>query len=693
MPWQYKGATLSQPGVISAIDNSGISNVVNTNNREVVFVGSAGGGQPKTVLQFSDVDSANNVLQSGNGLVAVLRSLRPAKDQSITPGTIRFVRVDPAVQSTYNLVNGSVTCLQLTTVGYGDYTKQANTQVQAGSVQGLKATMTINTQSFTQDNIYAGAITVQYLGASASGLVTVSNGNAQIQGLSGALGSETVQWTATFANYPTVQALVNYINSQANWSATIVSAPPTGATANYFDDAASQACKTTAYTVTANLNALLNWYTGTGLVTGVRPSAIANPASAPTLATATTGGSLAAATYYVKYTWVNINGETVGSGETSVTTTGTTSTVTVTLPAFPVGVTSANVYISTSTGTETKQGSTTTTTYTQTAALAAGSALPTNNTTGAGLTPTAMSAAAYFTGGSSGVPTNSDWTSALQALQNEALARIIVPLTDSSTIHAMVDAHCQAMSASNVNKNRVQICGGVTGESVTQAINRVAALNSRRTALVYPGIQDIDPVTFNLTTYHPWMAAAQAGALLSALPITYALTRQELKCSGLEGSLQNTLQNVDYDNLTNGGVMAIRYKQSQITGTAYYFVRSLTTWQGDTKLINQELSMVCNEDYIDLRVAQAISDYLVGNPGSPVGVGQVISAIDGTLRTCFNEGSIVGDTIKQAYSNITVNLSSGVVTGGYLATIPAPMNFFGITASFQIYSKSAQIGA
>lgn len=109
---------------------------------------------------------------------------------------------------------------------------------------------------------------------------------------------------------------------------------------------------------------------------------INSPTTAPTLTTATTGGSLAAATYYVVYTWVDVNGETKASPEANITTTGSASTVTVTLPSFPNGVTSANVYISTTSGAETKQGNTTSTSYTQSAALASGSALPSSNTTG-----------------------------------------------------------------------------------------------------------------------------------------------------------------------------------------------------------------------------------------------------------------------------------------------------------------------
>jgi hypothetical protein len=579
MAWTYKGTTISQPGVVAVIDNSGNSNVVNNNNRKLIIVGNSDGGQPKTILTFTNIDSAINALQSGNGLTAVLRAFKPSTDPTLTPGSVSFVRVDPATQSTYNILNGAITLLALTSLGYGLYTSQMNTQVQAGSVRGLKATLTQGPQSFTLDNIYAGAINVQYLGASVSGVVTVSNAGGTITGLAGVLGSEVQAWQATFAGFPTIQALVNYINSQASWSATIASAPSAGPTANYFDDCTAQACKATAFTVTAILDALRVWYNNTGLVTAIRPASI-------------------------------------------------------------------------------------------------------------GLSPTAMTVPAYFTGGTTGTTVNSDWSSALQALQNDPDVRIVTALTDTAAIHAMVDAHCMAMSVANVLKNRVQIAGGVLGETPIQAIARATALNSRRTSIVYPGIQDIDPITFVMTTYAPYMVASQLGSLLSSVGITQALTNVSLQAKGLEGTLQSSLLTSDYDTMTNSGVMAIKFRSSKLVGNSYVPVRSVTTWTQDTKLVNQELSMVCNEDYVDLGVANAINDYLVGKAGSPVGAGNIMSTIDGALRKFYAEGSIVGDTIQQAFSGLTVSLSQGSVTGGYLATIPAPMNFFGITASFQIYSKS-----
>jgi hypothetical protein len=56
---------------------------------------------------------------------------------------------------------------------------------------------------------------------------------------------------------------------------------------------------------------------------------------APVLATAATGGTVAAGTYWVKVTAKNAQGETTGSAAAKIVTTGATSTITVTIFTVP----------------------------------------------------------------------------------------------------------------------------------------------------------------------------------------------------------------------------------------------------------------------------------------------------------------------------------------------------------------------
>ncbi len=85
---------------------------------------------------------------------------------------------------------------------------------------------------------------------------------------------------------------------------------------------------------------------GRGLTTNGYTGAVSTPAT-PTTATATTGGSIAAATYFVTVTAVAGGGESVPATAASQVTTGATSTITVTFPALPSGATGWNIWVGT----------------------------------------------------------------------------------------------------------------------------------------------------------------------------------------------------------------------------------------------------------------------------------------------------------------------------------------------------------
>lgn len=110
------------------------------------------------------------------------------------------------------------------------------------------------------------------------------------------------------------------------------------------------------------------------------------PPTAPGLATAASGGTVLAGVYQVLITYVNANGETVGSSSASITTTGSVSTITVTSPAAQSNATTYNTYITPVNGSVFwKQGSATNigTNFVLTAPPSTGTSNPpTSNTTG-----------------------------------------------------------------------------------------------------------------------------------------------------------------------------------------------------------------------------------------------------------------------------------------------------------------------
>ena len=118
-------------------------------------------------------------------------------------------------------------------------------------------------------------------------------------------------------------------------------------------------------------------------------SGLAAPINAA-FSTATTGGTLAAGTYWYRISVTNAAGETVASNQTSQVTTGSTSTVTVNWGVI-TGATGAKVYgrttgaellMATWNGSVWSVGSGTATSWTDTGSVTPSGALPSSNTTG-----------------------------------------------------------------------------------------------------------------------------------------------------------------------------------------------------------------------------------------------------------------------------------------------------------------------
>ena len=125
------------------------------------------------------------------------------------------------------------------------------------------------------------------------------------------------------------------------------------------------------------------WTDTNGSVVGLPGDAAV---AAPVLASNLGSGTLAAGTYFVRYTWSNATGESQPSAERSLTL-SSAGTLIVQAPVnVPTAATSTKVYISATSGAETLQGSVAVANgviggnYSQTSPLAAGAAMPTSNT-------------------------------------------------------------------------------------------------------------------------------------------------------------------------------------------------------------------------------------------------------------------------------------------------------------------------
>jgi hypothetical protein len=114
------------------------------------------------------------------------------------------------------------------------------------------------------------------------------------------------------------------------------------------------------------------------------------PPAAPVPQTATSGGTIAANTYFVVVTYVNPTGETLASAQASITTTGAASTITIPSPAAVADASQYKVYMGTTNGSLWKlQGVATNigTNFLQTTTPAGATNVPVSNTASSPVLP------------------------------------------------------------------------------------------------------------------------------------------------------------------------------------------------------------------------------------------------------------------------------------------------------------------
>lgn len=115
---------------------------------------------------------------------------------------------------------------------------------------------------------------------------------------------------------------------------------------------------------------------------------IATP-SIPVLTPSTTGGTLAATSYFYKITALNANGETIGGTEATATTTGATSSIAIAWGAV-VGATSYRIYRGTVTNTENLFFTSATNSFLDIGGTSTAGTVPVVNTTGSAAAPGAL---------------------------------------------------------------------------------------------------------------------------------------------------------------------------------------------------------------------------------------------------------------------------------------------------------------
>lgn len=246
----------------------------------------------------------------------------------------------------------------------------------------------------------------------------------------------------------------------------------------------------------------------------------------------------------------------------------------------------------------------------------------------------------YLTGGTDGTTTNDTWQSAFDLMKTMQID-LVVPLTDSASIHSMADAHCVYMSGPNGKSERRCFVGGAL-QSWNSEANRLAALsalqtailnlNSDRTMHVGLGCKQYDP-NGNIKLYPAYITACMYAGIAGGASPVEPLTRKYLRCLGLEVDLRIS----ETETLMESGV-AVPIPDT-VRGAGYVVSRQLTTWNQDDDLYRLEFSVGRGADYVAREVRNRHED-LVGQPGTEALDITIVNITNAVLEAAKGEGYI-----------------------------------------------------
>ena len=283
----FNGRQWISPATMSMVDDSAMVSQSLSVGNVAAFVGQSTGGQPNTPLVFGSPAQAQATLVSGELLQAVLKAFNPSNETG-GPSTVVAIRVNPAVQSSLVVNDASAApSINLSSADYGLRTNQIKVSFAAGSSQGVHATTQLGKTVYSQDNLYAAPFSVQYTGALASAALSINNATVTLEAPLG-----TIVAAINLATFPTVQQLVDNINSYANFTAAVLGGAGPQPTLNGLDSVTRQDIKTVPYAVTATLQAVIDWLNSPAqaLVVATRANGAGQP-PAPMSFTYLAGGS------------------------------------------------------------------------------------------------------------------------------------------------------------------------------------------------------------------------------------------------------------------------------------------------------------------------------------------------------------------------------------------------------------------
>ena len=292
----------------------------------------------------------------------------------------------------------------------------------------------------------------------------------------------------------------------------------------------------------------------------------------------------------------------------------------------------------------------------------------------------------YFTGGTVGSYTNTQWQTALAALELEDVQIIATPSTDSG-IHQSISYHCTQMSNVINRKERTCILGGAVGMSDADAITETQGLNNKLVSFCCDNPIKVNLISGKTETLSGAMLGVMLAAMESAMSPNTPLTFKVLNVLGFTKTRKVT----DITTLIKAGILVCNSNPENLS--EYICIRALTTFQGDD-LINNERSMV-REDLFMNRDLRAQFRPSIGTAGtvdnSLVSPNAAIATLKKRAEEWATNGYIIPTDDNQNVWDIKVRVDGDKRYITYSRYLTAPVNFVFITAINHIYTSTVEL--
>lgn len=270
MSFYFNGRQWTSPATVSAVDDTEMYNRRSSVGNVLAIIGRSEGGAPLEALEFQSASEARKVLRSGESLKAIEKAFDPS-EQTEGPAQVVFIRVNPAVQSVLTLNDGLGTpVIDLASTDYGMYTNNIKVKIESGSTVGKKLTSMFGESYYSADNVYRDAFSVVYTGVAAIANIVVAPDLVTL------IADGDPKAVIDLNVYKTIQEVVDRINATADFTASVLDGNGEKPALNGLDNQVSLDIKTGEQTVTAHLQAVVDWFNGTaeGYVTAARKAGV-----------------------------------------------------------------------------------------------------------------------------------------------------------------------------------------------------------------------------------------------------------------------------------------------------------------------------------------------------------------------------------------------------------------------------------